>query len=211
MPVRPRWRRRLRAWSRSSPVRWWAVVAVLGATTLVVVRSGLVASSGAAARWGPVRAVPVVVAPVAAGDPVPAAAVVVSDRPDRTVPRGDAVATAWAGRTALVPLLAGEVVLTSKLAPAGLRGAAALLPEGARALSVPAGPGGRPPVSIGDTVDLLVTLADTGESVVVAADAVVLFVDREADAVTIAVPADEAPAVASAVATGAVTLALTAR
>lgn len=204
---RARWRRRWRSWVRRSPVRWWACVAVLGVVTLVVVRAGLTASSATAVRWGPSRAVPVVVAPVDAGEAVPAGAVVVEARPARTVPAG-APASSWAGRTALVPLVPGEVVVASKLAPGGLRGAAALLPSGARALSVPSGPGGRPPVDVGDHVDLLVTVADTGESFVVAESALVLFVDDEADAVTVAVPADDAPSVASAVATAVVTLAL---
>jgi Flp pilus assembly protein CpaB len=109
---------------------------------------------------------------------------------------------------ALVPLVPGEVVLASKLAPDGLRGAAALLPAGWRALAVPAGPGGRPPVAVGDHVDVHATQAD-GTSVVVAASAVVLAHDHAADALTVAVPADDAPALASAIATGSVTLALT--
>jgi hypothetical protein len=44
---------------------------------------------------------------------------------------------------------------------------------------------------------------------VVASAALVLDVDESADTVTVAVPATDAPALASAIATGAVTLALT--
>lgn len=209
MPVRPRWRRRLRAWMRRSSLGWWAAVALLGLVTFASVRSSLDAAAGAAAVYGSVRQVPVVVAPVAAGEVVPASAVRVVDRPGATVPSGGGgVARSWAGRTALVPLVPGEVVVASKLAPDGLRGAAALLPEGARALAVPGGPGGRPPLEVGDRVDVLVTLAE-GDSVVVAESALVVWVDDEADVVTVAVPAPDAPSLASAVTTGAVTLALT--
>lgn len=208
MPVRPRWRRRLRAWSRRSSVGWWGAVATLGVVTLLIVRSSLEASAGVAARFGDLRSVPVVVRPVDAGEEVPADAIVLDERPAATVPDGEVVADGWDGRTALVPLVPGEVLLAAKVAPEGLRGVAALLPEGARALAVPAGPGGRPPLDVGDRVDLLATLGD-GETVVVASSALVLHVDADADTVAVAVPAGEAPTVASAVATGTVTLALT--
>jgi Flp pilus assembly protein CpaB len=182
-------------------------VALLGVVTLFAVRAALEASAGVAARYGSLRAVPVVVAPVAAGEEVPAAAIVVDERPAATVPDGDVVSR-WAGRTALVPLVPGEVLLATKVAPDGLRGAAALLPDGARALAVPSGLGGRPPLRVGDHVDLLATTAEV-DTVVVAAGALVLHVDDDTDTVTVAVPAGEAPTVTSAITTGAVTLALT--
>jgi Flp pilus assembly protein CpaB len=213
MPVRPRWRRRWRAWARRSSIGWWIAVALLGIVTVVVVRSSLEASAGATARSGSLRRVPVVVAPVPAGAEVPASAVELADRPGSTVPDAD-VARAWDGRTALVDLVPGEVLLAARVAPDGVVGAAALLPAGQRALAVAGGPGGRPPLRIGDHVDLLATLAAApddaagGRTEVVAEDALVLHVDEEADTVTVAVPAEEAPAVASAVATGTVTLAL---
>lgn len=207
MPVPPRWRRRLRAWSRRSSLGWWAAVTLLSLMTLVSVRSALGASAAGTARYGAPVDVPVVVEAVAAGDEVPSGAVVVEPRPAATVPRGD-VAEAWDGRTALVDLVPGEVLLRSRLAPDGRRGAGALLPPGHRALAVPSGPAGRPPLDVGDRVDVLVTLVE-GDSVVVAAGALVLHLDTDADTVTVAVPAGEAPALASAVTAGAVTLALT--
>lgn len=211
MPVQPRWRRRWRAWRRRSSFGWWVAAAALALLTALVVRTSLAAASAGAARYGSLRTVPVVVAPVSAGAAVPAAAVVLEERPGRTIPSGGGgPATAWAGRTALVPLVPGEVLLASKLAPEGLRGPAALLPDGDRALAVPGGPGGRPPVATGDRVDVLVTVADQGgQSFVVVAGALVLAVDDGADTVTVAVPAADAPALASAIATGGVTLALT--
>jgi hypothetical protein len=73
---------------------------------------------------------------------------------------------------------------------------------------VPGG-AGRPPLRPGDRVDVLATLGDgTGQTVAVVLDATVLDVDDERDVVTVAVEPDDAPAVASAVATATVTLAL---
>jgi Flp pilus assembly protein CpaB len=109
---------------------------------------------------------------------------------------------------ALADLVPGEVVVRSRLAPDGRRGAAALLPEGQRAIAVPGG-AGRPPLRLGDRVDVLATLGDdSGRTVVVVTGATVLDVDDQRDLVTIAVPPDDAPSVASAVATATVTLAL---
>ncbi len=214
MPVSPLWRRRARAWTRRSPVRWWTAVAALGLLTLIVVRSALATAADAKATYGPPVLVPVVITAVAAGDAVAPSAVVSTRRPSSSVPDAE-VAQDWAGRTALVPLVPGEVLLASKLAPDGLVGAAALLPAGARALAIPGGPGGRPPLTIGDRVDVLATVADSGEAgasaptLTVATAALVLHVDDATDTVTVAVTPDEAPAVAFAVATAAVTLALT--
>lgn len=207
MPVPPRWRRRLRAWSRRSSLGWWTAVALLSLVTLVSVRSALAATAGATARYGSLVEVPVVIEEVVAGDEVRAGAVVVESRPAATVPAGE-VASAWDGRTALVDLVPGEVLLRSRLGPDGARGAGALLPPGHRALAVPSGPAGRPPLHVGDRVDVLVTLVE-GDSVLVAAGALVVHLDAHADTVTVAVPAGEAPALASAVTAGAATLALT--
>lgn len=217
MPVPPRWRRRLRAWFRRSSFAWWMTVVALAVVSTLVVRSSLDAATGAAKHYGTLRTVPVVLSPVAAGSAVPEGAVVLAPRPESTVPNG-AVAAGWADRTALVPLVPGEVLLASKVAPEGVRGPAALLPEGTRALAIPSGPAGRPPLEVGNHVDVLVTLVDTAPddpaaapTIEVAAAALVVDVDHDADAVTVAVPAEEAPAVAYAVTTGAVSLALVRR
>ena len=99
------------------------------------------------------------------------------------------------------------------MAPEGVQGAAALLPPGSRALAVPIGPG-TPPLLVGDRVDLLSThdpllfdpaAANAAGDIVVAG---ALVIDVSEGAVTVAVDPDDAPAVAFAVAQGAVTLAL---
>ena len=209
-PFPPRWRRRWRAWRRRSAIAWWASAVLLASVTGGVVRSAIVRSSAVLDELGPLRPVPVVAATLDAGDVVGEGDVVVARRPSAMVPDGPLVdAEGVVGRVALVPLVPGEVVVASKLAPDGLQGAAALLPPGMRALAVPAGPGGRPPLSIGDAVDVLATLGE--ETGVVAEAAMVLALDDASDAVTVAVSPAEAPAVASAIATGTVTLALTGR
>ena len=212
----PRWRRRWRAWRRRSSFAWWATAAALAIVTGTVVRAAMLRSSALLDELGPMREVAVVVAPVDAGEVVDGEDLALARRPSTMMPDGAVVdlddVDAPSGRVALVPLVPGEVLVASKLAPAGLRGAAALLPDGMRALAVPAGPAGRPPVSVGDHVDVLVTLgAGDGSTVVVAEAAVVVALDDESDAVTVAVSPDDAPAVASAITAGTVTLALSGR
>ena len=210
----PRWRRRLRSWVRRSAIAWWAAVAVLALLTGGVVRSNLSRSSAVLREVGPLRQVPVVVRPVDVGEVVGDGDVVLRRRPSSMLP-ADGLADDAVGRVALVPLVPGEVVVASKLAPDGLRGAAALLPDGMRALAVPAGPAGRPPASIGDHVDVLASWSSADGSivptVVVAAGALVLALDDESDAVTIAVATEDAPAVADAITNATVTLALSGR
>jgi pilus assembly protein CpaB len=204
----------MRRWSAG----WWATTFVLASVTGVVVRSTLERSAAVLDRFGSLVSVAVVASPVDAGSVVGDGDVRLERRPASMVPDGRAVTTAAraVGRVAVVPLVPGEVVVASKLAPEGLRGAAALLPAGMRAIAVPAGPGGRPPVVVGDRVDVLATLAPEDEgsgeapTVVVAEGALVVDVDGESDAVTVAVPAEDAPAVAYAVTAGSITLALTA-
>ena len=209
----PRWRRRWRAWRRRSSITWWATAAALAIVTSGVVRSAMVRSSALLEELGPMQEVAVAVAPVDAGEVVDGDDVTTARRPSAMLPEGAVVdLDAATGRVALVPLVPGEVLTGSRLAPDGLRGAAALLPDGMRALAVPAGPAGRPPVSVGDHVDVLVTLGGgDGSTVVVAEAAVVLALDDESDAVTVAVSPDNAPAVASAITAGTITLALSGR
>lgn len=216
MPVPPRWRRRLRAWARRSSVAWWGAAAALVLVTALVVRTSVVRSAGLADRYGALRTVPVVAVAVDAGAVVDERAVRMERRPGATVPRGVASAgDVAAGRAALVPLVPGEVLLSARLAPRGLRGAAALLPPGMRAVAVPAGPAGRPPADVGDRVDVVATIAGVGDAgtptVVVAAGALVVAIDAESDSVTIAVTPEELPAVVFAITAGTVTLALTSR
>jgi Flp pilus assembly protein CpaB len=130
------------------------------------------------------------------------------------------MAEAPVGAVVRHPILAGEPVAPARLAPDGLTGAAALVPAGERALAVPVGPAGVPPVAVGDLVDVVTvmpgdaTAPAEGASGDGSGDPAFTLVERAAvvdvaeQAVTIAVPDRDAPRVAWAVANGAVVLAL---
>jgi Flp pilus assembly protein CpaB len=191
-------------------VLWWTVAVVLALATAGTVRSSLERSAAAEARFGVSRPAVVVARPVEVGAVVAAGDVRAERRPAALLPDGAVGAvSAVVGRVALADLVPGEVVVGARLAPGGRRGATALLPAGLRAVALPGGAAGRPPLRLGDRVDVLATLADgSGQTVVVVTDAMVLDVDDQRDLVTIAVPPEDAPAVASAIATATVTLAL---
>ena len=195
------WRRALRRARRSLALRWLLVAA---AASLVAVEAAGVGAEAAAARdaWGRSTGVAVAVRDVARGEVVAAGDVAVQRRPLAVVP-DDALQEPPVGRVTTAGLVAGEVVVSSRLAPAGLSGVAALVPDGWRAMAVPTSASGfgspAPPLAVGDRVDVLAPD-------VVAADALVVAIDDTA--VTVAVPADDAPALAEALAAAVVTIAL---
>jgi Flp pilus assembly protein CpaB len=187
-------------------VAWWACA--LAVALIAAVRVGRLDDDASARRaaWGASSVVVVASRDLAPGDVVAAADVVVDQWPVAVVPVG-AVAEPPVGRTVVAPIVAGEAVVARRLAPAGLSGTAALVPDGMRAVAVPAGGSYGlevPPLAVGDRVDVLVTV--DGPADVVAHDAVVVAVGETAT--TIAVDASEVPDVAAAVALGTVTLAL---
>jgi len=192
---------------RRSVMVWWTTALALAAVTGVVVGGVVRGAEQRAANYGSVRRVLVAQRSIPAGHEVRAADVATAEMPAAFVPDAR-LATHAVGRTAIVPMAPGEVVLASKLAPSGLSGAAALLRRGERALAVPAGPG-TPPLAIGDLVDVLATVTETGETTVAAARARVLRADDRA--VTVAVRPQDAPGVAAALASATVTLALAGR
>jgi len=184
---------------------FWVWAVSLSALTGLVVLHLLGRAEAGAARYGSLRLVAVATRPVAAGQVVQA-----PDVAWRRVPRAflpaSPVARAPVGHSAVVALVAGEVVLEARLAPWGVRGPAALMPPGARALAVPVGPSS-PPVASGDRVDVLATVdGSTPPTFAVAGRAIV--VEVAPSRVTVAVSAEEAPRVAFAITRGAVTLAL---
>lgn len=204
--------------SRWPPLLFWGTASGLAAIAGVLGLRLAADLEAEASRYGPIRVVPVATRSLAVGDVVRADDVKRRSVPAGLVPRGP-IARSWEGQVVRSPVLAGEVVVDARLAPAGLEGAAALVPPGSRAIAVPSGPGGRPPMQAGDRVDLLATVAyeragsegnasDEPPTFLVAAAAVVVAVDDGADIVTVAVPAGDAARVAHAVATAAITLAL---
>jgi len=193
-------RRTARRGRRSLALRWLLVAA---AAALAAVQASALGAQAEAARqaWGEGVDVVVAARDLPAGRRVAATDVVVESRPQAVVPAG-ALSEPPVGSVLSAGVVAGEVLVGARVAPAGLGAVAALVPEGWRAVAVPTSASGfgppAPPVTVGDRVDLLAPD-------VVASGVVVAVGD---DAVTVAVPARDAPAVADAAATVAVTLAL---
>jgi Flp pilus assembly protein CpaB len=191
---------------RRSAFAYWTSALALALVTGVFIAGVVRGAEDRAARFGDVRTVLIAKRALPQGAVVRAVDVVDRAMPAAFIPDGR-LETQPVGRTVVVPVAAGEVLLASKLAPAGLSGVAALLRPGERALALPAGPG-TPPLSLGNRVDVLATAPDGSAADVVARAARVVGVDERA--VTIAVHPDDAPAVAAALAAGTVTLALAA-
>ena len=198
---------------RRSSLPFWAFAVLLSLVTGLTVVRLVGEASARASRLGGLVDVPVAARPVEAGASLRARDVAVRRLPAAVLPDGP-LARSAGGKTALVPLAAGEILLAAKLAPDGLRGVAALVPPGNRALAVPVDPGGLS-LRTGHRVDVLATFevaggaegaADTAPTFPVATDALVVDVGDEA--VTIAVTPEQAPRVAFALARGTVTLAL---
>ncbi|MDP8937510.1 MAG: Flp pilus assembly protein CpaB [Actinomycetota bacterium] len=197
--------------ARSAAVFWVAAAALAAVTALAAAR--LVGQAEAsAARYGSLRPVVVSTRPIEMGAVLRATDVEISLVPATFLPDDHVGAAAEAvGRTVVVGLFPGLPVVRGHLAPEGVRGVAALLPPGTRAVAVPAG-GASAPVHTGDLVDVLATFdptsSDTGDPTFAVATAA-LVVDVAEDSVTVAVAPDEARRVAFAVAHGLVTLAVT--
>lgn len=189
---------------RRRPAIYWSICVVV-ATACAVTVGGLTArAEQAAARYGGLQAVAVVARPLALGDEVGDGDVRIEQVPRAFVPAG-ALTSSPVGRTVLAPLYPGEAVVAERLAPDGLRGVAALLPEGSVALAVPSGPTALELV-VGDVVDVLATAGD-GSTRAVADDA--LVVDVREQTVTVAVDRREGTAVATALTPATLNLALT--
>ncbi len=203
---------RLHRLSRS-PLLFWTLVVVLGLVTATVVGRAMSRARSEAARWGSVRPVAVATGPVAAATVVRAGDVAVRSVPAAFLPEGAVTSIDQVvGRTTLFPLFRGQAVVRDALAPWGLKGLAAVLPAGTRAVGVPTG-AAHPPLHNGDVVDVLATFdtqsAGSGDPAFAVAQAA-LVVDVASESVTVAVSPAEANKIAYAVAHGAVSLAVTA-
>lgn len=195
---------RIRRVTRSPVGYWLAVILLAGATGLFVARLVGTAETRRA-RFGARRPVAVAVRGLAVGHVLTGDDVAVREMPSAFVPAGAAASRAAVmGRTVVVALFAREAVLEAHLAPAGVRGLAAHLSPGRRAMAVPVGAAG-PAVHAGDAVDVLATFE--GEKTFAVAEAATVL-DVGTDAVTLALTTDETSRVADAVARGAVTLAV---
>ena len=213
-PVRPApgrhpllWRLR-RRFHRPAP--YWLLALGLAALTAVLVTRMVGHAEAEAARYGSLRATLVALTDLPAGATVGSGDTELRPIPAGLVPPG-ALDDHVDGAVVSSGIHTGEVVLGTRLSPAGLSPTAALLPRGTRGLAVPAGPE-TVPLARGDLVDVLATfdptLAAGGGEPTVAVARAALVVDVGEDAVTIAVTEPRAPRVAFALATGSVTLAL---
>ncbi len=186
----------------------WVLIAVLAGLTGTTVHGLADRAETERSRWGEVVSVAVARHPLEAGRTLTTADVDRRDVPRHLAPPG-ALAGAVDGRATISALETGEILLRSRVAPDGVRGVAALLPPGRRAMAVTTGATGRPPLLVGDRVDVLASGGPPAPADVVARAAPVLHVDADGDLVTVAVTPAEAPVLAAALASAAVTLALT--
>lgn len=171
------------------------------------------------------------------GDNVDGSAVAVRRLPDAVVTDA-ALRAPPVGSVVRYPVVAGEPLVGDRLAPEGVTGVGALVPEGHRAIGLPQGQLGTPPVQVGDLVDVLVVLPpdshaaghgydasvgdesgetssepghNRGQEVAEMAAPLVVgarVVDVTEDVVTVAVPRDDAASLAYAATSGVVMLAL---
>ena len=167
-------RRRPRAWMGLM----FLAILLAGATTLIL-RGYLLRLAAQAQAGGPGRPVVVAAVDLPRGTRLTPEALETEELPGAYVPPG-AVASADAtwGRVLAADVLAGEVITTARLAPAG-GPVASLVPEGLRAVPIVSSlPGGS--VATGDHVDVMATFA-TGrpytETVVEAAEIMAVLGD----------------------------------
>jgi Flp pilus assembly protein CpaB len=191
---------------------YWVIAIALAAVSANAIASALADAEAARAAWGDRQSVLVARHRLDFGAVIRADDVGVESWPAAVLPSGGAaVADDAVGRMVVEVVEPGEVVLRAHLAPDGLHGVAALVPLGWRALAVPVDPAALP-LSVGDRVDLVAAVngtdenATTAPSFVLSAKALVVAVGEQS--VTVAVPADDAPRVALAIATGSVVPAL---
>ncbi len=141
--------------------RWRrAFVVAVALVTAGVVAGQFRAVEAARRRWADTRVVAVARRDLGPGD------VVGHDTAELREVAAASVAPAAleevpAGSVVRHPVAAGEPLVAGRLAPDGVTGLAALVPAGDRAVAVPVGPAGRPPLEVGDRVDVLAVTAAT--------------------------------------------------
>jgi Flp pilus assembly protein CpaB len=199
-----------------------AIVVLAAVVTAVAVTTVLRSAEHTRSRWGETRRVAMAQHDLVPGDVVDAGAVSLHEVP-RAAVAGAATDVVPLGAVVRYPIAAGEPVVGTRLAPEGLTGVAALVPEGQRAVAIAVGPTGVPPVHPGDRVDVValtpapsateeapVTDGETEAPPDPATTLVdqALVVDASEATVTVAVPLALASAVAYAAAQGLVALTL---
>ena len=199
-----------------APVAFWALTAAVSVISGLSALRMVDSTRTMAARYGPLRPVVMAVEAVDSGQIVQADQLAVRHVPASMVADGAVTRVGLAvGRTVVISLLPGVAVVEAALAPEGRGGVGALLDPGSRAVAIPLDTAS-PPLRIGDRVDVIATPPDgtdaEGSFVVAEAVRVVHVASAEAgdEAVTVDVASQQAVRIAYALATGVVSLALSA-
>jgi len=181
---------RIRVTVARHPWMYWLAVATLAAIVTTGVMRAMAGVDAARRSWGTQHAVWTTTGEIEPGQPITAEQ---RDVPAAVVP-GNAVDTSPVAAIAKQHIATGEIVTKADVT---VDGPAGLIPDGSVAFAVPASV---PHFSIGDHVDVYTTDRLISGGVVV---------DTSDSDVMVAIAADAAPALATALQAGAVTLALT--
>ena len=182
-------------WRRGRPGTAQLVAAAVLAIVAGSVTAGLVSRANQlAARYGEQATFPVAQRDLEVGDTIDDADVAWRALPIALI--GGVAPEDPRGRTVIATILAGEAIVAERVAPDGVRGPMALAPADTRAVAVPT-TGTRPPVAVGDRVDVYsVALDGASRAYKVATSAPVVDVSEEAT--TVAVTAGEVAGTARA-------------
>lgn len=206
-PSRPRSLRRLFTTTRAR----WLLTTAVALCSLAWTLSTVNSAERATSLWGHRRTVPVATVDLEPGRVITAADITIVDRPVAVLP--DDVAHSLTGRTVTRSIARDEVVLERRLAGGSATGPASQLGENSVAFAIPS-EASTPPVKIGDYVALyapseVISTSGraSGPASRIADHAVVAAISEKA--VTVGVTLAEAPAVARALLSTSVIIALT--
>ncbi len=194
---------------RRRPLVYWLLTGALALVTGLVVSNAVAGAREARADYGTARAVVVAAHDIPAGTMIEPGDVGVELRPIAVVPAG-ALTEPPIGQVASATIVEGEPLVESRIAGAGVGPVAAMISTGDLGIAVPLDPRTLR-LAVGDRVEVLATFdpdsIDGNPTIVVAPLAVV--VDVGDAAVTLSMPRADGERVAFALATAAVTVALT--
>ena len=200
---------RFRRWLSTTRVRW-SITAAVALCSLAWTVSTVNSADAAASAWGQRRTVPVATSDLEPGRVITAADITFVDRPIAVVPND--VAVSPIGRSVTRSVARDEVVLERRLSGGSATGAASQLAENSLAFAIPSD-AGTPPIRIGDHVALYApseviatSTHASGPASRIADRAVVIAVSEEA--ITVGVVIAEASAVAKALLSASVIIAL---
>jgi len=200
---------RFRRWLSTTRVRW-SITAAVALCSLAWTVSTVNSADAAASAWGQRRTVPVATSDLEPGRVITAADITFVDRPIAVVPND--VAVSPIGRSVTRSVARDEVVLERRLSGGSATGAASQLAENSLAFAIPSD-ASTPPIRIGDHVALYApsevvatSTRASGPASRIADRAVVIAVSEEA--ITVGVVIAEASAVAKALLSASVIIAL---